>query len=236
MFLPGLIGFGSKSKRVRLDSVGSYITTPPLSTSVTIDTIIDNLPSRPNSILLLWVGTYSNTLRFDTATVTRNGEAFTVGQAIIGGQNESKFSLWYRLNPSASDGAGVVITSDRDAFAASSRICLAWAYLYDVNQTTPLNARVTDTDLTANPTLTTSPLSGAVDKYPITAVFGRDTDGSVNWTSGAGQTRLHTSVTNDSVGAAIDTTTPGATTNFSITGQITTPFDAMMISMNVNAA
>lgn len=236
MFAPGLIGLGSRSKRVRLDSVGSYITTPPLTASVTVDTIIDNLPSRPDSLLLLWVGTYSNTLRFDTATVSRNSENFTVGQAIIGGQNEAKFSLWYRLNPSASDGGGVTITSDRDAFAASSRLCLIWAYLYNVNQTTPLNARVTDTDLTANPILTTSPLSGAVDRYPIAAVFGRDADGSVNWTSGAEQTRLHTSVTNDSVGAAIDTCTPGATTNFSITGQITTPFDAMMIAMNVNAA
>jgi len=236
MFLPGVIGLGSTSKKVRLDSVGSYITTPAASASVTIDTIIDNLPSRPNSLLLLWVGTWSNTLRFDTATVSRNGAAFTVGQAIIGGQNESKFSLWYRLNPSASDGVGVVITSDRDAFDSNSRLCLLWAYLYDVNQTTPLNARVTDTDLTANPTLTASPLSGAVDRYPIAGVFGQDTDGSVNWTSGAGQTRLHTSVTNNRVGAAIDTRTPGATTDFSITGQITTPFDAMMIAMNVNAA
>ena len=236
MFAPGLIGLGSRSKRVRLDSVGSYITTPPAASSVTIDTIIDNLPSRPNSLLLLWVGTWSNTLRFEAATVSRNSENFTVGQAIIGGQNESKFALFYRLNPSASDGGGVIITSGRDAFNASSRLCLVWAYLYDVDQTTPLNARVTDTDLTANPTLTARPLSGAVNRYPSAAVFGQDTDGSVNWTSGAGQTRLHTSVTDNRAGAAIDTCTPGATTNFSITGQITTPFDAMMIAMNVNAA
>lgn len=236
MFLPGLIGLGSTSKKVRLDSVGSYITTPPSGVNnITIDGIVDNLPSRPNSLLLLWVGTDSEANRWETNQVSRNGQNLTVGQALIG-INESWFSLYYSLNPSASDGAGITLNTARDNFTANSRLCLAWAYLYGVNQTTPLEARVTATSTAANPVLTANPLSGAIGKYPITAVFGSDTDGSVNWTSNAGQTRLHTSVTNNRAGAAIDTTTPGSTTNFTITGQISNGISASMISMNVNPA
>lgn len=241
MLLPALNGFSSSIKRVRLDSVGSHIATVSGFT-VTIDGIIDNLPSKPNSMLLLWVGHRSppanGSGRNDITGVTRNGTGLTQGQAPIGVNTDQRFSLWRILNPTSTDGVGVVVSYDaaRDALAANSRLCLVWAYLYNVNQTVPLNAAVTARSAAVNPSLTANPLSGDIDRYPIAAVFGSDTDGGVNWTSSAGQTRLHTSLTNDIVGAAIDTRTPDTTTNFTITGQITNPTDAMIISVNVNPA
>jgi hypothetical protein len=241
MFLPALQGFRSKPKMVRLDSVGSHIATVS-GLTITIDAIIDNLPTRPNSLLLVWVGHRSPPAngngRNDITGVARNGTALTQVQAPVGVNTDQRFSLWRILNPTSTDGVGVVVSYDagRDPLAADSRICLAWAYLYDVNQTVPVNAAVTARSSAVNPPLTANPLSGGIDRYPITAVFGSDTDGGVNWTSPTTQTRLHTSVTNNIVGAAIDTTTPNATTNFTITGQITNPTDAMMISINVNPA
>jgi len=232
MFLPGLIGLGSKTKGVRLGKAGAWVGTSVIGVTQTIDTIVDNLEVRPNAVLVLFIG-INMSGNTDVTNVTRNGAAFTEFGAPTGSNNDHQFSCWYRLNPVASDGAGVVITLDTAA-TASDRVSIAWAYLYGVNQTTPLNTAVTSNSTANNPVLTATPTGGSVNGYPLAAVFGWDNTGGVDWTSGAGQVRLATSATDNEAGTAIDTETPAASQSFTITGQITTTYDANIRALTVN--
>lgn len=236
MFLPALRGLSSSTKRVKFESAGSTIVTPPLATTVTIDGVIDLLPSRPNSLLMIWVCSYSNGVNRDTTAVSRNGTALTSLGATIGGNNDLRFSLWRILNPTSIDGAGVVITQDA-AYPAESRVAISWAYLYNVNLTVPLNTRANNTAAGVNPVLTASPTLGAIDTFPIAGFAGVNTGGSsVNWTSASDQTRLTTSAINDIIGSGIDTETPSTTSSFTVQGQMTNAYQALMIATNVNPA
>lgn len=236
MFLPALTGFTSSTKRVKFESAGSIIVTPPLATTVTIDGVTDLLPSRPNSLLMVWVYSYNNGTNSDTTGVSRNAQALTSLGATVGGNNDLRFSLWYRLNPSSTDGTGIIITQDA-AYVTGSRVAISWAYLYNVNQTVPLNPRANNTSNAANPTLTASPTLGAINTFPIAGFAGADTAGGLSWDLTLGQTRLTSSAIDDIIATGIDTETPSAASSFSVTGRdMTTPLQSIMISTNVNPA
>ena len=237
MFLPALTGLSSSTKRVKFESAGSTIVTPPLlATTVTIDGVIDFLPSRSNSLLMIWVCSYSNGTDSDTTGVSRNGTALTSLGNTVGGNPDLRFSLWRILNPTSTDGTGVLITQN-GGYPAGSRIAISWAYLYNVNLTLPLNTRANNTGTGLNPVLTASPTAGAIDTFPIAGFAGVNQGGSsVNWTSSSGQTRLTISAVNDIIGSGIDTETPSATSSFTVEGQITNAYQALMITTNVNPA
>lgn len=236
MFLPALTGFRSSTKRVKFERAGSIIVTPPLATTFTIDGETDLLPSRPNSLLMVWVYSYNSGQNSDTLGVSRNGQALSVLTNTIGGANNLRFSLWSRVNPSSADGTGLFITHEA-AYTAGSRVAVSWAYLYNVNQTVPLNPRANDTSNVVNPTLVASPTLGAIDTFPIAGFAGGDTNGGLSWDLTPGQTRLTSSAINDIVASGIDTETPSAASSFSVTGRdMTTALQSMMITTNVNPA